>query len=72
MIALRRLKRKMLEPEKIEVAQTVYAIVEDKFPLECCIVRSLWTNKRDAEKNAKPDERVVRWGVLRQKRGKTK
>jgi hypothetical protein len=52
--------------EKAKVAYIVYAVVEDSPPPYMhCIVKTLWTNRADAEKYADAsDMRVVNWAVL--------
>ena len=64
-------KKVMEMLEECEIAETVYAVVEDKPKPsgEMCIVKTLWTNEQDAETYAKENgARVVQWGVLRKKR----
>jgi hypothetical protein len=55
--------------EETERVLGLYAVVEDT-PSEKCIVKSLWSEEVDAEEEArKLGLRVVKWGVLRKKRG---
>jgi hypothetical protein len=55
--------------EETEHVLSLYAVVEDT-PSEKCIVKSLWSEEVDAEEEArKLGLRVVKWGVLRKKRG---
>lgn len=59
-----------------EVAKTVYAVVTDTLltaELEPvgyrCVVKTLWSNKKDAEEYARENGlRVVPWGILRKVR----
>ena len=55
--------------EETEHVFSLYAVVEDTLS-EKCIVKSLWTEEVDAEEEArKLGLRVVKWSVLRKKRG---